>query len=395
MIKRIAEYSLKSLVATHPATILTGPRKSGTTSLARSAFPDKKYLTLDDPDLARIALQDPVALLEAYPSGFILDETQVAPDFASALAARLDATTPPGTYILVASRRLELSVKPAETSGDLIARFRLLPLSAAELAQAGLLVRDCYEALLRGFYPSVDTDPFGWYSAYITQDLERDVRGAVAIRSMPQFHTFLKMCAARTARNLNSSELALDCGISHNTARAWLGVLESCGIIYLLNPYPRSFGKRLVKSPRMHFLDTGLAARLLGISSPEQLLVHPARAALFESFVASELLKKHCSVEPASGGEESLHYWRDNTGLRMDLLEAAGAVYAPRAYETKSGKTVPLDYLAGIDAWISLTGFPRTSCAVAYAGDTALTLNGVKAIPWNKIAEAFGAVFPV
>jgi predicted AAA+ superfamily ATPase len=406
MIQRIAETTLKDLAAIHPAIILTGPRNSGTTNLARSAFPDKKYLTLDDPDLARIAKEDPVALLEAYPAGFILDETQAAPDFVQTLAAKLDSKTEtePGSYILVATRRLELPSSLPESSGGKIARLRLLPPSAGELARAGLLARDCYEALLRGFYPSVDADPFAWYSAYISRDLVRDVRGAVAIRSMPQFHTFLKMCAARTARNLNSSELALDCGISHNTARTWIGVLESCGIICLLDPYPRSFGKRLVKSPRMHFLDTGLAARFLGISSPEQLLVHPARAALFESFVASEILKKHFSVEQDSNAAGSLHFWRDNTGLRMDLLErpapgtldAAGAgstltASVPRAYETKSGKTVPLDYLAGIDAWITLSGFPRSSCAVVYAGDSALTLNGVRAIPWNKVAGAVGA----
>lgn len=395
MINRTVEAALKDLAAAHPVTILTGPRKSGTTTLARSAFPDRKYLSLDDPDLARIAREDPVALMEAYPAGFILDEVQIAPDFASALIKRLGAMTPHGTYLLVATRRLEIpEVEPGASTGR-VARLRLLPPSAAELADAGLLSRDCYEAVLRGFYPSVDGDPFSWYSTYITQDIEREVRGAVAIRSMPQFHTFLKMCAARTARNLNSSELALDCGVSHNTARTWIGVLESCGIIQLLDPYPRSFGKRMMKSPRMHFIDTGLAARLLGISSPDQLLVHPARAALFESFVASELLKIRLASAAAHGTPYNLRYWRDNTGIRMDLVEtqadASGGVdtsgaAAPRAYETKSGKTVPLDFLGSIDGWLSLTGFPRSSCAVVYAGDSALTLNGVKAIPWNRIA---------
>lgn len=386
MIHRIAENTLIQLTKTHSVTILTGPRKSGTTTLARSVFPDKKYLSLDDPDLARIAREDPTALMEAYPAGFILDETQLVPEFASRLVSTISNDTQLGTYILVSNRRLEFP----ESLSSSIAVLTLLPPSVAELSQAGLLAKDCYQALLRGFYPSVGEDPYAWYSAYISQDLERDARGAVAIRSMPQFHTFLKMCAARTARNVNSSELALDCGISHNTAKTWLGVLESCGIILLLDPYPRSFGKRKVKSQRMHFVDTGLAARLLGISSPEQLLVHPARAALFESFVASELVKSRLS----KGFHPDLFYWRDNTGMRMDLIEqpfteptGTQIPKIPRAYETKSGKTVPLDYLTGIQAWISLTGFPRSSCKIVYAGDSFITLNGTRAIPWNRITD--------
>jgi predicted AAA+ superfamily ATPase len=210
----------------------------------------------------------------------------------------------------------------------------------------------------------------------IASYVERDVRSIINVKDLGQFQTFVKMCAARVGQILNLSALALDCGLSHNTARAWLSVLETSGIVYLLKPYHRNFGKRLVKSPKLYFIDTGLAARLLGIKDSEQLFVHPNRGNLFESFVIAELLKTRLN----KGLDPDIFFWRDNIGTEIDVVFEGGPVV--RALEIKSGKTYAADFAAGLKSWMRYSKADSNDCMIVYAGDARFSHKGIDIIPW-------------
>jgi predicted AAA+ superfamily ATPase len=201
------------------------------------------------------------------------------------------------------------------------------------------------------------------------------------VKDLGQFQTFLKMCASRVGQILNLSALALDCGLSHNTAKTWLSVLESSGIVYLLRPYHRNFGKRLVKSPKLYFIDTGIAARLLGIKDAQQLFHHPNRGNLFESFVVSELLKNRFN----RGFDPDPWFWRDNVGLEIDLIFEDGLTV--KGLEIKSGKTFAPDFTAGLDKWTRYSGAKSEDCTIVYAGDMRLIWKGMAVLPWDTSEE--------
>jgi hypothetical protein len=220
--------------------------------------------------------------------------------------------------------------------------------------------------------------PYDWYTNYISAYVERDVRSILNVKDLSLFQTFLKMCASRTGQILNVNSLALDCGVSHNTARSWLSVLETSGIIYLLKPYYKNYGKRLVKSPKLYFIDTGLNARLLGIKTPEDLFMHPNRGNIFESFVISELLKKRYNA----GYDPDMYFWRDNTGTEIDLILEDGNHL--QAVEIKSGKTFSESFISGLQLWMKYSKTRAEHCAVVYAGTLSAYIKSIAIIPWNK-----------
>jgi len=207
------------------------------------------------------------------------------------------------------------------------------------------------------------------------------VRTIINVKDLGQFQTFVKMCASRVGQLLNLNALALDCGLSHNTARSWLSVLETSGIVYLLKPYHQNFGKRLVKSPKLYFIDTGLAARLLGIKTTEELFVHPNRGNLFESFVVAELLKLRYS----GGLDPDLYFWRDSTGTEVDIVHEEGLKL--KAIEVKSGKTFSPELALGLEAWMRYSGAPVEGCSLVYAGQRGLQWKGLGITPWNSVTE--------
>lgn len=384
MIPRAAAPSLKRLEKGFPVLCITGPRQSGKTTLAKASFPDKPYLSLDDPDIARLAKEDPRGLLDGYRDGLVLDEVQAVPELFSYLKTVVDRDPRPGKYVLTGSRQFSLIAGVAESLAGRAAFLTLLPFSTAELGAVGRLPVDPFELMVKGFYPPVhdrDVSPYDWYTNYIASYVERDVRSVLNVKDLGQFQTFVRMCAARVGQLVNLSALAADCGLSHNTARSWVSVLEASGIVHLLKPYHRNFGKRLVKSPKLYFLDTGLAARLLGIRSREEMFVHPNRGNLFESFIVSELLK----ARYARALDAEIHFWRDSAGTEVDVVYEEGPTL--KALEIKSGKTFDPDWTANLEAWMRYSGTTPGDCSIACAGDRSFEWRGISMLSWNSTGE--------
>ena len=294
MINRAAHQRLLRLAAGFPIVAITGPRQSGKTTLTRMAFPDKEYLSLEDPDIRSLAEQDPRGFLSRLPDGAILDEAQRAPQLFSYLQTHVDAHAKPGMFVLTGSQQFGLLSGISQSLAGRVGLVQLLPFSVSELKAAKRLPSSLDALLFRGLYPALydrDISPGDWFAGYMTTYIERDVRQLVNVRDLSAFQRFVKMCAARVGQLLNLSSLAGDCGITHNTAASWISVLEASYIIYLLRPHHRNFNKRLVKAPKLYFVDAGMAGWLLGIREEDQLAFHAQRGALFENLVVTEFLK--------------------------------------------------------------------------------------------------------
>ena len=245
-------------------------------------------------DIRDFATSDPRGFLNQYPDGAILDEVQRCPDLFSYLQSRLDEDKRMGLFILTGSQQFGLISGISQSLAGRVAKISLLPFSLHELQKAKKAPETIEELLFKGLYPPIHDRalaPYIWYNNYISTYLERDVRQLINVRDLSTFQNFVRMCAARTGQLLNLSALASDCGITHNTAKAWISVLEASYIVHLLQPHHRNFNKRLIKSPKLYFHDSGLAARLLNIQTADQLMAHPARGQLFETWVVSEFLK--------------------------------------------------------------------------------------------------------
>jgi len=388
MIPRMAEKTLHRYAKGFPVICVTGPRQSGKTTLAKLAFPKKKYFSLEDPDTLLLVRSDPRGFLDQWPDGFILDEAQYLPEIFRYVKTSVDKDPKPGRYVITGSQQFNLMEKTTESLAGRSAFLTLLPFSIAELANApgdGSLLssENPWELMIKGFYPPLydrDISAKDFYSAYITSYVERDIRQLVNVKDLNTFQIFIKYCAARIGGELNLSSLATDCGITHNTAKAWISVLSISGIIYLLRPYYKNFGKRLVKSPKIYFTDSGLACRLLGIQTAEQLFLSPMRGGLFEGFVISELLKNRLN----RGDQGDLWFWRDNNGIEIDCL--IGEAEKLAALEIKSGKTFNDEMTGGLEHWKNI--YPEhCNRFLVYAGLQKSVYKGIKLLPWKEIVN--------
>ena len=393
MIPRIAEKTLHRYAKGFPVICITGPRQSGKTTLAKLAFPQKPYLSLEDPDTALLARSDPRGFLDTWPRGMILDEAQYVPELFAYIKSMADKDPKPGKYIITGSQQFNLMGKITESLAGRAAFLTLLPFSLAELNSASNLTLDTnhdrgedpWELMLKGLYPPLydrDINAQDFYSAYIASYVERDLRQLVNVKDLSTFQLFIKFCAARTGGILNLSSLASDCSITHNTARAWINVLETSGIIFLLRPYFKNFGKRLVKSPKLYFTDPGLTCRLLGISTAEQLFLSPLRGSLFEGFIISELRKNRFN----RGKTPELWFWRDNTGMEIDCI--IGNNEKLFAVEIKSGKTFNEDMVKGLSNWPKISGPDVESKRILiYSGSQKTLYKEINTIPWIEVAN--------
>jgi predicted AAA+ superfamily ATPase len=355
---------------------VTGPRQSGKTTLVKAAFPGKPYVSFEDPDQLESASGDPRGFLSRFPSGAILDEAQRFPEIFSYLQGVVDDRKTPGLFILTGSQQFGLISGISQSLAGRTALVQLLPFSIGEAAVGGIDLGPLPQALISGLYPPIHDrhlDPAVWYGNYVMTYLERDVRNLLAVRDLSQFRTFLRMCAARCGRLLNLSSLASDCGITHNTARSWISVLEASYIVHLLRPHSENFGKRMVKAPKLYFYDPGLAAWLLNIQGPDHMAVHPMRGELFEALIVAEFLKARYNRGLAS----NLFFWRDNIGEEIDLLIDEGT--AVRPIEIKSGETVSEDYFRGLkrrQVWAAQRG-PKAGRSAKAPGTAGGYVDGV------------------
>lgn len=364
---------------------ITGPRQSGKTTLARAAFPDKPYVSLENPDEREFAERDPKRFLARFPEGAILDEVQRCPALLSWLQGIVDEAPLMGRFVLTGSAQFDLVAGMNQSLAGRVGRIELLPLSLAEMREGECMPPTLDRLLLTGGYPALyqrELAASDWFSNYVATYLERDVRQLIAVRDLSQFQRFVRMCAARSGQLLNLAALGADCGISAVTAREWLSVLEASYLVTRLPPYFRNFGKRLVKTPKLYFLDVGLMAWLLGIRDEASLVTHAARGALFETWVVAEMIKWRFNA----GWPADLFFWRDSTGHEIDLLFETSA--GLQAVEIKSGATFAADWLDGFVKWQKFVGdAPTLKPVLIYGGDASHEREGCLLTGWRDLAD--------
>jgi len=384
MIKREAEEKLKQLANGFPAVSVTGPRQSGKTTLVRSTFPEKPYVLLEDPDTRAYATEDPRSFLKQYEdTGAIIDEIQNVPELFSYLQGILDSSSKTGRFILTGSQNFMLSEKISQSLAGRVGILKLLPLSMSELRNANL-EHDTYEDYLyTGFFPRIydnNIEPSDYYSSYIQTYIERDLRQIKEIKNLSVFQDFIRMCANRNGQVVNFTSIGNDCGISDNTVREWISLLQASYIIFLTRAHHKNFNKQLTKMPKLYFTDPGLAAYLAGIQNVDQVKYHPFKGGLFESMVIGELLKYRFN----RAKENNLYYWRDKLGHEIDCIIDTGHE-TPVPVEIKSGRTVNDDYFKNLSYWNKLSGNSPERSFVVYGGDARQKRKAGVVLPFDGI----------
>lgn len=382
MIERDIAGRLLFLIEKFPIVTLTGPRQSGKSTLLKNILTDYHYVSLEDPDLMAFARDDPRSFIRTYADKTIIDEAQRVPALFSYLQTHTDLAGREGMYCLAGSHNFLLMESISQSLAGRTAILKLLPFSHSEMRRASILPRTTDEEIFYGGYPRIfdkSIAPTDYYPPYIQTYLERDVRTLKNIGNMTDFLRFTQLCAGRIGQLLNLSSLANDCSISVSTASAWLSILETSYICYTLRPDHTNYTKRLVKTPKLYFYDTGLACALLGIRSAMQVNTHYLRGALFENLVINEFIKAalHRGQEPV------LSFWRDKMGLELDLVSYCEKQI--EVYEIKSGATYSSDFFKNLTKWAKLSGFRPEQCHVIYDGEMDLTTTEGHVHAWKTL----------
>jgi hypothetical protein len=383
MIERIIKKKILLLARKFPVISVTGPRQSGKTTLIKSAFPDYRYETLEDPVTRLLAQNDPVRFLGGKEK-IIIDEIQRSPELFSYIQGMVDKNNISGQFIISGSQSFLLNQHISQSLAGRVAILNLLPLSIAELQKGKIDVADYEKLIFTGFFPRIydkKISPADFYPNFIQTYIERDIRLLQNIHDLNTFVRFIKICAGRTGQLINYTSLANDCGISPNSARSWLSLLESSHIVFLLQPHYQNFKKRLVKMARLYFTDTGLASSLLDIQSENQLSSHYLRGALFENLILSEFIKMRLN----SGLRPNIYFWRDNKGMEIDCLIETGETVTP--VEIKSGNTFNPDYFKNLRYWNRISGNNPENSWVIYGGDYSRATADGNLISWKNISK--------
>jgi predicted AAA+ superfamily ATPase len=379
MIARQLSDKLIAMREKYPVLFLTGPRQSGKTTLLNSIFSDLPYFSLEESDVRRFALNDPRGFLSNLPKGAVLDEAQRVPELFSYIQSIVDQK--PGVhFVLSGSQNFLLSDQISQSLAGRTSVQKLLPLSFTELKSAGTTIDSLDELLHKGGYPRLyakNLEPVDFFPSYIETYLQRDVRLLKNVGDLDRFVQFMGLCAGRNGQILNMQSLANDAGISPNTAKSWLSVLQASYIVFLLPPYHVNFNKRITKTSKLYFYDTGLAASLLGLRRQEDLINYHAKGALFENFAVVEMLKKHWN----QGIPMDAWFWQDHTGREIDLLVQSGNIF--NAYEVKSGQTFNTSFFSNLKYWQSLSGALPENCAVLYGGEQSFNTSNGRLIGWR------------
>ncbi|MCF8493392.1 MAG: DUF4143 domain-containing protein [Sphingomonadaceae bacterium] len=366
---------------------ITGTPQAGKTWLARYSFPGMAYVSLEDPNEWAMADEDPNFFLARFPDGVIIDGIDRAIGLISYIRSLIEADRRPGRYILIGSQQLELALKINQLMGGLAARLPLLPLSLVEQSQNATAPASLDEHLWRGSMPALadqSIDPTEWYGAYINRLLSGTTPPLMGVRDPARFLKFMKLCAMQTGRMINYSELGMGCDVSHVTAASWISLLEELHLIAKLPPHKRGFGKRVVKTPKLYFLDSGLAAWLADIRSPAMLSLHPLRNKLFETWVVSEFIKARWS----QGRYEDLYFWRDNFGTEVELMFDINGQLQPIGI--RAGATPNDEWLIPLKQWRRYAGLHGLPAKMVYAGIGPAYLDATPLIPWQDISEQAG-----
>lgn len=388
MIPRTLESKLRTLAGCYPVVAVTGPRQSGKTTLCRAAFPDRPYVSLEALDVRDFARDDPRGFLAEYRDGAIIDEVQHLPELLSYLQTEVDERPDPGRFVLTGSQHFGLSDSIAQSLAGRCGLLVLLPPSLDELRAFPSAPADLYELLWQGAYPRIydrGIPAHQWLADYTATYVQRDVRQILNVGDLQAFTAFLRLCAGRTAQEINLSALGSDAGVSHNTVRAWLSVLEASYVVHRLPAWHRNLRKQVVKAPKLHFFDSGLLCYLLGIREPGQLRLHPLRGAVFESWVVAEVYKGqvHRGVEP------SLFHYRETRGVEVDLLITRGERW--QAIEVKSGETISKEFFKNLERFTAADQPAEPSGPieplVVYGGDRSQQRSQGRVVAWRDLPQ--------
>lgn len=384
MFKRQIADELRALAKDYPVVTVVGPRQSGKTTLVQHVFPKKRYASLEDPDVRQLALSDPRSFLEQYPDGAILDEIQRTPELLSYIQTLVDQRQRKGFFILTGSQQFELHQAITQSLAGRTALLTLLPMSIDELLEAGVdLPLDAL--LLNGGYPRVYKDhlePTKAYRNYFQTYVERDLRQLINVKDLTQFERFVRICAGRVGQMLNMEEIGGEVGISSHTVKQWISILEASFIVFRLQPYFNNFGKRIVKSPKLFFIDVGLATYLLGIENPVQVSRDPLRGHLVENLVILELMKWRLN----QGLDPQLYYYRDAQKNEVDVIFKKGTELIP--IEIKSSKTYNAEFLKKLHFFLNLAKERAPKGYLIYAGDQTQTVQDVHLLNFRQAKHA-------
>ena len=383
-IRRDAAEHVRALSESFPVVTITGPRQSGKTTLCRGLFPDKSYVSLESLDQRAYASNDPRAFLAEYRDGAVIDEVQRVPDLLSYLQTEVDERPQTGRFILTGSANLALLESVSQSLAGRTGLVTLLPCTRREIERFQVDPPSLWEQVWRGGFPAIPDRgiaPTDWFETYASTYVERDVRQITNVTDLTAFQTFLGLVAGRTGQLLNLSQVGGETGVTHNTARSWFSVLEAGYVAFRLQPFHANLGKRLVKTPKTYFYDTGLACFLIGIRTAGQLEKHPLRGALFENYIVCEILKSILN----KGHRPRLSFYRDHHGHEVDLLVERGDSIA--AVEIKSGRTIAGDFFSNLN-WLGAQDLGLESRAVlVYGGGESHRRTMANVIAWSGVEK--------
>ncbi len=396
MLTRTLSHYLLRDAQYYPIVTVTGPRQSGKTTLVKAAFPEHEYVSLEETEPRFFARENPREFLKRYAGPVIIDEAQRVPDLFSYIQTAVDEDDFGGRFVLTGSQNFLLMEQVSQSLAGRCGILNLLPFGRAELEEqekplpegpeslfSNRKTRlDLWETVYRGFYPRIhdkQIPPEVWLSDYVQTYLERDVRTLVNIGDMERFERFLMLTAGRTGQLLNFAALADASGVSLDTAKRWISVLKTGFIVFLVQPNHRNFNKRIIKSPKLYFYDTGLVCHLLKVRNPEQVQTHPLRGALFENLIMAETVKAyiHHRLQPP------VYFWRDQTGHEIDLLLDTGDTLYP--VEIKSGQTVSSSMFDTLRWWCGQAELPLSNAAFVYGGEEYQSRNEISVRPWFAV----------
>ena len=384
MITRALSAIIKEVAHKMPIISITGPRQSGKTVLSQACFPEYDYVNLENPDVFDEAKSDPRYFLTRHKKGIIIDEVQRMPELFSYIQTISDKSGRTGEFILTGSQNFLLSAKIAQSLAGRVFVSHLLPLSIAELKETAYWDEHYEKLMLTGFYPRIydkDIAPELYYPSYIQTYVERDVRQIVNVSNLHLFQKFVKLAAGRIGQLLNFNNFANELGIDLKTVKAWFSILEAGFVIFFLQPYHKNFSKRLVKTPKMYFYDTGLVCSLLGIKTQSDIQQHWAKGALFENFVIADMMKNYyhkAQIPPLS-------FWRDNTGNEIDCIIDTGI--STKSVEIKSATTVHPDFFKGLNFYEKLSNIGADNAFLLYGGDKNSKRREANVISWKNTTE--------
>lgn len=382
MIYRKIEHRIKLLGEKYQVITVTGPRQSGKTTLVKNVFTDYKYVNFEDIASREFAINDPKGFLLAYGDHLIIDEAQHVPDIFSYIQVTVDADKNK-RFVLTGSQNFLLLEKITQSLAGRVAIFYLLPFSMEELQGTKHQPDNWQKYIFNGGYPPIydrNLDPSEWLRNYITTYVERDVRQLLNVGDLTNFQRFIRICAGRIGQITNFSAMANELAVSYHTVQRWLSILETSFITFRIYPYFKNFNKRLIKSPKIYFNDTGLVCALLGIDKPEQINTHYFKGELFENMILCELRKYQFNHT----NRRDMYFWRDNSGKEIDCIIEESQ--NPNAIEIKSAATVHPDFYKNLKWWQSIS--ESAYLTLIYGGNESYTRSGVMTLGWKDCIKS-------